>query len=83
MKLRRGQTVRITFLDHVEGWHKPLIFQVHGRLSGITRTALVIDGWHDAPSSRQTFHPANHTRWTIVRSTIKEVEVATKWEKVT
>lgn len=71
MKLRTGQIVAIEFSDHVEAGSTPLRFIVYGRLSSVTRRALVIDSWRYSDS--QYRHDKNEVRFTIVRSAIHSV----------
>ena len=74
MRLRRGQIVEVTFLDHVEGGGVPLEFIVFGRVLSIDKTSLTVASW-TYPSARAKQSPGdpNIRSFTILRSTVKSL----------
>lgn len=73
MKLRTGQEVRITFLDHVENGNAPIMFRVRGVIQKVDRTSITVAGWSYA-RARIRFD-GNVQRWSILRSTIQQIDV--------
>lgn len=69
--LRKGKVYSVEFWDHVDGASSPLKFVVHGRLSKVTRTFIVIECWHYAGKCRNP--DANVQRYTIVRKAIARI----------
>ena len=72
-RLRRGQIVAVTFLDHCQGGRDPLQFVVYGRLAAITATCVTIIGWQYAEKSKSLAIDQNSTSWNIVRSAISKI----------
>lgn len=72
MRLRRGQVVKIEFLDHVQAGDNPHRYVVYGELTKISPTALVITTWAYADKSLKP-DDDNEQRYTIVRAAIVKV----------
>ena len=73
IRLRRGQIVAVTFLDHCEGGSLPLAFTVYGRLAAVTETCLTIIGWEYAEKTKRFAVDRNTTPWNILRSCISQI----------
>lgn len=75
--VKKGDIVKVTFLDHVEDGLEPLRCQVVGRLvskGGIfnKRRYMVLESWFLDEVSRET-QEANRKTWTILISTVESV----------
>lgn len=74
-RAKKGDVVRVTFLDHVEGADKPLEFYLYGRVFEAARTYYVIDSWCypaiDVATADDRAENIHQT--TILRSTISEM----------
>lgn len=80
MRLRRGQIVECSFLDHVSGGGKPIKFTAYGRLVAVNKQSITIAGWDYAqePSEMpvdaiRELQDSNIVHWTIVRSAITAI----------
>lgn len=82
-RLRRGQIVAITFLDHVMGGNKPIRFVVYGKLVSVSHDSLTVAAWNYADSGKDfvppdddvhDFRDGNPVRFTIVRSAITRIQ---------
>lgn len=71
--VKKGDEVKVTFLDHVESGKeaKPERFICYGRVVSIDSRALVIGSWVYPSGRRKTDH--NNTTFTILRSCISSV----------
>ena len=72
-RVKKGDVVRIEFLDHIENDDEPLTLEVFGRVRLITDNAITVAGWQpvcpdDACSNSETI-------WTIVRGAILFVTI--------
>jgi hypothetical protein len=71
MKPRKGQIVRIEFVDHVDGGSNLMHFVVFGRVAIVTKDAISIESWgYVSPKMR---YDCNVNRHTIIRSAIKRI----------
>lgn len=78
-KLRRGQVLQVTFLDHVQGHGEPLELVAFGRLLRFDRLSLTILSWTQAdPSIEQDPADGNNVSFTILRSTVKSLKRLTE-----
>ena len=77
-KLKKGQLLLITFLDHVEGGDDVLEFQTLGRVYAVDRWKVVLDTWFYSEKQEETLEEDDRSenvgRYTIVRSAIQKVE---------
>jgi hypothetical protein len=71
MRLRKGQIVKVEFLDHAVGGNHAIRFVVYGEIAAITPTSISIDSW--AYADKAARHDGNETRYTIVRNAITSI----------
>ncbi len=74
MRIRRGQLVEVSFLDHCEGGGAPLEFTVWGEVLSIDKVSLTIASWvySDTKIHRDPKDP-DIKSFTILRSTVKSL----------
>lgn len=78
-KLKVGQDLKITFLDHVESDEGPkdaFVFVCYGTLVRKTKSALVVASWHFQDLKAEKFE-GNEKTYTIVKKAITDIQVAT------
>ena len=78
-RLRRGQVVAVTFLDHVQGGGKPILFTVYGKLVAVHKDSLTVSTWTYAETGTAVkdaydFKDGNNVQFTLVRSAITRVQ---------
>jgi hypothetical protein len=71
-RLRVGDLVEITFLDHCEDGDDSLEFTVWGRVENITRTAYKIASWvyHDPIAQARDGNEENENYYIIVKTAV-------------
>jgi uncharacterized protein involved in type VI secretion and phage assembly len=70
---RRGDEVRIEFLDHVEDHHDPMHCVVWGRVHRVTKAAVTVACWdHRKPTWERD--DRNTKTFTILRSCITDLQ---------
>jgi len=67
-RFRKGMTVEIEFLDHVEDGNEPMAFTAYGRLVEVQRKFLVVESW--TYSDTKIIRDSNVKSWVILRSAI-------------
>lgn len=72
-RARKGDVVRVRFLDHVEQADEPEEFFVYGRVFKTTKQAYVIDTWCYPDIDNDDRDSDNINRFTILRAVISEV----------
>lgn len=79
-RAKKGDVVRLRFLDHVEGADEPLEFYVYGRVYISAKSHYVVDTWCylniDDPDRSE-----NINRFTILRKAISEVVIYESGER--
>jgi hypothetical protein len=77
MRLRRGQVVKVVFLDHCIGnTTEPMQFVVYGRVAKISKDSLTIASWDYYPCHKETppnLSDSNRTTYVILRAAIKSI----------
>ena len=79
-KLKVGDVVHITFLDHAENSKDALLFEVFGRLYKITRKAYLVRSWgyvSDVDRAVDSNTDNEHT-YAIVKSAVESIRIL-KW----
>jgi hypothetical protein len=74
-KVKIGDIVVLTFLDHVEDGEGPILFCVAGRVSEVTRKHIAVCSWWYADQPHTV--DENVKRFDIVRGAMKRIDVAT------
>lgn len=69
---RKGQTVRVTFLDHVEDGDELMECTVYGRLAKTTKQEYQVDSWC---CKDPECHENNKKRFTLLRKAVLEIVV--------
>lgn len=73
-----GDIVHITFLDHAQDATDALLFEIFGRLTGITRSAYRVHYWryvNDVERAADDNRKENEDCYAIVKSAVKEIKV--------
>jgi len=69
--MKRGDDVRIDFIDHAEDTDDVIRFSVHGRIVSITEAKITVDCWHYAKG--RYAYDDNIKRYSISRGSIERI----------
>ena len=73
-----GDIVRIVFLDHAQDSKEPMLFEVFGRLTNISKDAYRVHHWryvNDVDRAKDHNSRHNEDCYAIVRKAVTEIEV--------
>jgi len=73
LKLKKGDEVRIKFLDHTQGSTRLVCCTLYGRVYKVTKKKVVVEPW--VCNGDQDCQDRNNERFALVRSAIREVVV--------
>ena len=72
-----GDLVEVVFLDHAENSKDALLFEVYGRITGITRKAYLIRAWGYVREVDRAGdgNPENENSYAIVKKAVESIRV--------